>query len=208
MHRLIVDSATYRQSSRENPDGQRIDADNVYLWRFSPARLEAEVVRDAILNVSGQLNTQMGGPGFRDFRMHKHKGSWVYDPIDPVGAEFNRRSIYRTWARGSVHPLLAPLDCPDPSSAAPVRSVTTTPLGALALMNTSFVIRMSEHFATRIRLEAGDDPSAQARRGIQLAFGRSATDEELKLTSEFVSENGLPALCRILFNSNEFLYVN
>ncbi len=107
-----------------------------------------------------------------------------------------------------MHPLLAPLDCPDPSAAAPARSVTTTPLGALSLMNTSFVLRMSDKFAERLQAEAGDDARAQAARGIQLAFGRAARDEELALTGEFIGRNGLPAFCRVLFNSNEFLYIN
>ncbi len=208
MHRLIVSSATYRQSSRANSKASKLDADNVLLWRHAPARLEAEVIRDGILEVAGQLNPKSGGPGFRDFKMYNHKGSWVYDPIDPDGVEFNRRSIYRTWARGSIHPLLAPLDCPDPSSAAPVRSVTTTPLGALSLMNTSFVLRMSEKFAERLRAEAGDDAKAQAARGFLLAFGRPAREEELVLTAEFIGKSGLSAFCRVLFNSNEFLYIN
>jgi hypothetical protein len=207
MHHLIVDSATYRQSSKSNPKAQSVDAGNVLLWRHTPSRLEAEIIRDAILKVAGQLNPVPGGPGFRDFKMYRHKGSWVYDPIDPEGAEFNRRSIYRTWARGSVHPLLAPLDCPDPSAAAPVRSVTTTPLGALSLMNTSFVLRMSDHFAKR--LEAGQsDARSQAARGFELAFGRPAKPRELDLTAGFIERNGLAAFCRVLFNSNEFLYVN
>jgi hypothetical protein len=208
MHRLIVNSATWRQSSQASPRARGIDADNLLLWRHTPARLEAEVIRDAILTVAGELNPQPGGPGFRDFRMFKHKGSWVYDPIDPEGPEFNRRSIYRTWARGSVHSLLSPLDCPDPSSTAPVRSVTTTPLGALAMMNTSFVLRMSEKFAERLRTEAGEDSAAQATHGFLLAFGREATREELELTATFIDKNGLPPFCWVLFNSNEFLYVN
>lgn len=208
MHRLILDSATWRQSSARNGKAMEVDADNVLLWRFQPARIEAEVVRDAILKVSGSLNSKAGGPGFRDFKMYNHKGSWVYDPIDPDGAEFNRRSIYRTWARGSIHPLLSPLDCPDPSSAAPVRSVTTTPLGALSLMNTSFVLRMSDNFANRLEQEAGKEAKAQARRGIELAFSRPATKQEVAITSDFISRNGLSAFCRVLFNSNEFLYVN
>jgi hypothetical protein len=208
MHRQICDSATYRQSSQHNPQAQEIDASNVLLWRHTPSRLEAEAIRDSILKVSGQFNPQMGGPGFRDFKMYKHKGSWFYDPIDPEGAEFNRRSIYRTWARGNVHPLLAPLDCPDPSSSAPARSVTTTPLGALALMNTSFVLRMSDHFAARLEAEAGDDIHAQVYHAYQLALARRPRAEELELTHEFIKNNGLPAFCRVIFNTNEFLYVN
>ena len=208
MHRLMVNSATYRQSSLPDSEAKRVDTDNVLLWRSSPRRLEAEVIRDSILKVAGQLNTTMGGPGFRDFKMHKHKGSWVYDPIDPEGAEFNRRSIYRTWARGNVHPLLAPLDCPDPSSTAPARSVTTTPLGALALMNTSFVLRMSDRFAGRLQREAGDDADAQVTLGFRLAYGRDARKEEIEPSTAFVKKNGLAAFCRVLFNANEFLYVN
>jgi hypothetical protein len=208
MHRLIVESATYRQSSATDAKARGLDAGNRLLWRHVPARLEAEAVRDSILKVSGQLNAQMGGPGFRDFKMYMHKGSWVYDPIDPEGAGFNRRSIYRTWARGSVHPLLSPLDCPDPSAAAPNRSVTTTPLGALAMMNTSFVLRMSDHFAERLAAEVGDEIDAQARRAFQLAFYREAQPEELGLAVAFINNNGLPAFCRVLFNSNEFLYLN
>ena len=208
MHRLICDSATYRQSSKANSQAQQIDAGNVLLWRHTPARLEAEVIRDSILKVSGQLNLKMSGPGYRDFKMYNHKGSWVYDPIDPEGAEFNRRSIYRTWARGNVHPLLAPLDCPDPSSATPVRSVTTTPLGALALMNTSFSLRMADNFAQHLKTEASDGILAQIKRAFQLAFAREPSAEELVLSTAFVKKNSLPAFCRVLFNSNEFLYVN
>ncbi len=207
MHRLIVSSATYRQSSRANPKAEEMDAGNVYLWRRAPMRLEAESIRDSILAVSGTLNPVAGGPGFRDFKMYNHKGSWVYDPIDPEGPEFNRRSIYRTWARGNVHPLLAPLDCPDPSSAAPVRSVTTTPLGALSLMNTSFVLRMSEEMAKRLEAEQ-DDEQKRIRHAFELAFGREATPEDLYLGLGFVKENGLAAFCRVLFNANEFLYLN
>ncbi len=207
MHRLMVSSAAYRQSSRANAKAGKMDAGNVYLWRRSPMRLEAESIRDSILTVSGALNPVAGGPGFRDFKMYKHKGSWVYDPIDPEGPEFNRRSIYRTWARGNVHLLLAPLDCPDPSTATSVRSVTTTPLGALSLMNTSFVIRMSEKMARR--LEA-DKSGEQERIGhaYELAFGRPATPGDIDLAIEFVRKNGLAAFCRVLFNANEFLYLN
>jgi hypothetical protein len=207
MHRLIVNSAAYRQSTQANPKAQEVDSGNVFLWRHTPSRLEAESIRDAILVVSGELNPVPGGPGFRDFKMYNHKGSWVYDPIDPEGAEFNRRTIYRTWARGSIHPLLGPLDCPDPSSAAPARSVTITPLGALSLMNTSFVLRMSAQFAKRLEAERSDLRS-QAVRGFELAFARTATPRELDLTVAFIGRNGLTAFCRVLFNANEFLYLN
>ncbi|MEE3176101.1 MAG: DUF1553 domain-containing protein [Verrucomicrobiota bacterium] len=208
MHKLICDSATYRQSSQENTKALAKDSDNVLLWKRSISRLEAELIRDSILTVSGQLNKKMGGPGYRDFKMYNHKGSWVYDSTDPEGIEFNRRSIYRTWARGNVHPLLAPLDCPDPSASAPVRSTTTTPLGALSMMNTSFVLRMSRKFADRLKAEAGNDINAQVKRGFELAFMRSPKEEEKIIIEDFVKKNGLSALCRVLLNSNEFIYLN
>ena len=208
--RELVLSRTYQLSSdtASRPAELAADAGNVLLWRHTPARLEAEVIRDSILKVSGQFNAQMGGPGFRDFKMYNHKGSWVYDPIDPEGEAFNRRSIYRTWARGNVHPLLAPLDCPDPSAAAPVRSVTTTPLSALALMNTSFALRMSDRFAERLKADAGDDLKAQAERSFQLAFAREPSAQELAISTEFIKDTSLATFCRVLFNSNEFIYVN
>ena len=146
-------------------------------------RLEAESIRDSILAVSGALNPLAGGPGYRDFKMYNHKGSWVYDPIDPEGPEFNRRSIYRTWARGNVHPLLSPLDCPDPSAAAPVRSVTTTPLGALSLMNTSFVLRMSEEMAKRLAAMPG---------GRGMLLGPKSSAFPFSCNSSFTPANSLP----------------
>ena len=206
LHKILT-SHTWRQSAVCHPELRERDPNNRLLHRFPTRRLEAEAIRDSILAVSGALNPVAGGPGYRDFKMYNHKGSWVYDPIDPEGPEFNRRSIYRTWARGSVHPLLAPLDCPDPSSAAPVRSVTTTPLGALSLMNTSFVIRMSEEMAKRLEAMPGDEQK-QIGHAFELAFGRPATPQDLNLGLGFVKENGLAAFCRVLFNANEFLYLN
>ena len=208
MHRLIVNSATYQQSSQMNVEAHGKDADNVLVWRYRPARLEAEVLRDTILKVSGQLNPTMGGRGFRDFHMHKHKGSWVYDAIDPEGPEFNRRSIYRTWARGSIHPLLNSFDCPDPSATAPTRSVTTTPLGALALMNDSFVLRMADHFAQRIEGEERSDRSKQIALAYRHALARDPAPEEIEFSREFIQEHGLAAFCRVLFNANEFVHVH
>ena len=208
MHRLIVNSATYRQSSMMNKAAHSVDADNALVWRYRPSRLEAEVLRDSILKVSGQLNPTVGGPGFRDFKMYKHKGSWVYDPIDPEGAEFNRRSIYRTWARGSNHPLLMTFDCPDPSATTPARSVTTTPLGALALMNDSFVLRMAGHFASRLQEADPSSASVQVVVAHQLVYGRDPEPDELRISKSFVEQHGLAAFCRVVFNSNEFVHVH
>ncbi len=207
LHKTILMSATYRQSSRFRPEAAKVDAGNRKLWRKSPMRLEAEIVRDAVLSVAGKLNATIGGRGYEDFRKVNEKSTWRYDPIDREGDEFNRRTIYRTWARGGRNPLLDTFDCPDPSTTAPARGVTTTPLQALVLLNNPFVLRMSEQLARRVTTESGEAPRKQVKRVYRLAFGRDASDDELKISGEFVQRYGLPAFCRVILNTNEFLYV-
>lgn len=206
IHRLIVTSATYRQSSRPRVAAAKQDAGNRWLWRKSPLRLDAETVRDTVLAVSGDLNREVGGPGYHDFTTFTFN-SQFYDIVDPVGHSFARRSVYRTWVRSGRNPFLEVFDCPDPSTKTPRRAVTTTPLQALSLLNNSFMLRMSEQLAERAQQDAGDDVTVQLQRVATLAYGRSATAEELVTWSEFAKTHGFPALTRVLLNSNEFLYV-
>jgi hypothetical protein len=227
MHRLIVTSSTYRQSSTTagrilNPiesatvevsevseprNPAQIDAGNRLLWRKSPQRLEAEAVRDAILCVTGALNPEIGGPGYADFTTFV-RNSQFYEMVDPIGQSFHRRSLYRTWVRSGRNGFLDVFDCPDPSTLTPDRAITTTPLQALALMNNSFVLRMSDRFAARLVREAGDDAPPQVDRAFQLAYGRPSAPEETELATAFIREHGLAAFCRVVLNSNEFLYVD
>jgi hypothetical protein len=86
--------------------------------------------------------------------------------------------------------------------------VTTTPLQALALLNNSFVLRMSEKLAERLRRDAGDEAARQAERGIALCFGRAMEGKERDRYSRFIADHGLSAFCRVIFNSSEFLYVD
>ena len=207
LHRMFVSSATYRQSSRVNPVGIRVDADNRLLWRMSPRRLEAEVVRDAMLVSSGKLNARVGGPGFQDFKTRNHKNTMHYDPIDPIGPEFHRRSLYRTWARGGRNPLLDTFDCPDPSATSPRRGVTTTPLQALALLNNSFVLRMAEGLAEHVcRVDQPTEATSIARI-FELAYNRQPTEPEMAICQKLVDQHGLRAVARVVLNSNEFLFV-
>ncbi len=207
MHRLIVMSAAYRQATTDNA-AARDDADNRLLWHMRPRRLEAEAVRDTMLAVAGELNPLAGGPGFRDCTEVLRSGSYSYLPGDPIGPEFNRRSIYRTWTRGGRSGLLDAFDCPDPSTTAPRRAVTTTPLQALVLLNNSFVLRMSEAFARRVEREAGGDVEGQIARAYQLAYTREPSPAELDDARPVVEQHGLEVLTRAIFNSNEFLYVD
>lgn len=208
LHRLIVTSDTYRQSSAMRPDAAAIDADNRLLWRYSPRRLDAESIRDAMLAVSGQLNPAMGGPGYQDVRPYFFRGSQFYEPLDPVGKEFNRRSIYRMSARGGRNPLLDTFDCPDPSTTTPKRGSTTTPLQALSLMNSSFSLRMADDLAKQLGTDAKGVIDKQIQRGFELVYGRPASEAELNVSRDVVTKHGLAPFCRALLNANGFLYAH
>jgi hypothetical protein len=207
LHRLIVTSATYRQSSRYSAAAAAVDAENRLLWRKGPRRLEAESLRDTVLSVAGELNPQMGGPGYRDFETFTHNTQF-YVMTDPIGPAFNRRSVYRTWLRSGRNRMLDVFDCPDPSTKTPNRAVTVTPLQALTLMNNSFVLRMADRFADRLRREAGDDVHDLVRRAYQLAYNRRPDGQELRDAVSFVNVHALADFCRVIINSNEFLHVD
>ncbi|MEX2027786.1 MAG: DUF1553 domain-containing protein, partial [Pirellulaceae bacterium] len=127
---------------------QTVDADNRLLWRFAPRRLEAEIIRDAMLAASGELNTQMGGPSFKPFTVTVFN-THFYHLFDSGEPQYNRRTVYRACVNTGKSPLLTVLDCPAPSLSTPKRQETTTPLQALALMNDSFVQRQAEKMAAR-----------------------------------------------------------
>jgi hypothetical protein len=206
LHRLIVNSATYQQISQENPKAMVLDGDDVLLWRFPPHRLEAETVRDAVLAVSGQLNPAMGGPSFRPFDVLKFPAN-AYLPMDKIGAEFNRRTVYRMNVNSGKEPLLDAFDCPDPSVKTPRRGITTTPLQALALMNNSFIQRQAGHLAERALMESGNDLPSAIQTAYRLTLGRTATDGESKRALEAARERSLTNVCWALLNSTEFVYV-
>ena len=207
IHRLMVTSATYRQSSAHNAVAAQIDADNRLLWRRTPLRLEAEEIRDAVLVATGQLNSAIGGAGYRDVRHFAYKGSNFYESVNETGPEILRRTIYRFSPRGGRNPFLDTFDCPDPSVTTPKRAATTTPLQALALMNNALVFTMADDFADRLKREAGETTEAQVKMVYRVAYGREADEQDVQMAIHFVETYGLPSFCRVILNSNEFLYV-
>ncbi|MGK0189783.1 MAG: hypothetical protein ACI9R3_005601 [Verrucomicrobiales bacterium] len=207
LHKLIVTSAAYRQSSRPTNTGIGKDASNRLLWRKSPIRLDGESLRDSMLMVSGALNPAQYGPGFRDVKVEYKDGTTYYTPFDEENDEFHRRTIYRFSPRGGRNSILDTFDCPDPATTAPRRTVTTTPLQALALLNNDFAIRIGKHFVKRIVKEGGHGLPAQVERAYQLAYGRSPDPDETTLAAQLVTQHGLAALVRVLFNSNEFVVI-
>ena len=207
IHRLIVTSETYRQASIFRPDAAGVDANNRLYWRMTPRRLEAEGLRDATLQVVGRLNRDMGGPGYQDFTTYVHN-SQFYEMRDPVGETFDRRSLYRMWIRSGRSPFLDVFDCPDPSATAPKRAVTITPLQSLTLMNNSFVLRMSEALAGRMRQTGVPDLAGEVQNAFQWCYGRNPSELELAESVEMIRRHGRVAFARALLNSNEFLYVD
>jgi hypothetical protein len=207
LHKLILTSNAYKQASRPVPAGMKKDAENRLLWRQNPRRLEAEAVRDSVLAVSGELNPAIGGPGFRDWTVKSQGNNEIYTLVDSQGPEFNRRSLYRMVVRAGTLPLLDVFDCPDPSVATARRTATTTPLQALSLLNNAFMERNAAKWSERLKRETSD-PAVQIQRAYRLAFGREASAEELRFGREFAAQHGLNQICLVLFNTNEFLYVD
>ncbi len=207
MHRLIVTSAVYRQASTSaNGKASALDAQNRLLWRQNPRRLDAESLHDTVLAVSGKLNLERGGPGFRDFN-YTEAYAPIYDYITPDKPELWRRSIYRFVVRTTPHQFMSTLDCPDPANLTPARVNTTTALQALTLSNNEFMLQQARYLAARIEGEASSH-EASVRRAFALAFQRVPTASELRAATPLITEQGLFALCRMLINANEFVYLD
>jgi hypothetical protein len=209
LHRLILASATYRQSAdppaTDAATAARVDADNRLLWRFPPRRIEAEAVRDAMLAMSGALNREAGGPSFKAYTVTQ-LNTYFYHLVDRDEPAFNRRSVYRMHLTTGRSPLLDALDCPAPGVTAPRRRPTTTPLQALALMNDPFVVRQADKLAARLTAESAD-PTAQVNRAFETVFGRPPTKNELAASLQVRGSHGLGTVCWALFNASEFLYL-
>ncbi len=206
IHRLIVTSATYLQSSAPDAKGMAADTGGRLLWRYPPRRLEAEPLRDAILQVSGKLDLRMGGPGFDLFEPN---GNYVkvYTPKKEFGPAEWRRMVYMTKPRMRLDDTFGAFDCPDGGQIAPRRNRSTTPLQALNLLNSPFIVQQAGFFAERLKKEAGDEPESQARLGFRLAFSRDPSPAEVTAAARLIRNHGAMVFCRTLFNANEYLHV-
>jgi hypothetical protein len=222
MHRLIVLSATYRQSSStEGKKGNevrrsassllsslasvQIDSDVRLLWRFPSRRLESESIRDSMLVVSGQLNLKMGGRGFDLF--NNRGGLSGFNPVESFSGDGLRRMIYAHKVRREREAVFGAFDCPDAGQSTARRRESTTPIQALNLFNSRFTLEQADAFAARVKADAGDDPAKLIIRAYELALGRNPSSAELADAKPVVNAYGLSTLCRALFNSNEFLFM-
>jgi hypothetical protein len=217
LHRLIVTSATYRQSSRiaDIPIGQTAkavaaDVDNRFLWRMNRQRLDAECVRDSVLQVTGRLDLRMGGPSDRQFTTRP--GVHVTPVVDY--SQFNldseagrRRSVYRFLFRTLPDPFMEAFDCPSGDELTPLRTSSITVQQALAMWNDAFVARHCEYLAARVQ-GLGATMRDRVAAAVQLVFDRPAREDELREFTTYADKHGLANLCLVLFNTNEFLFVN
>jgi hypothetical protein len=214
IHRLILNSSTYQQSS-ENPAAKdnTVDPENHLLWRFDRRRLEAEQVRDGILYLSNRLNLAMGGPSvypplpadLADAARYGREGGAMWEPNE--SEQDNRRlSIYTFQRRSLPQPMMLAFDAPVFSESCERRSVTTTALQALSMMNGDLVNEEAAHLAERIATTAGPDVSARISSAFETVLNRPPKPDELKKFAD--SGYSLVSICRVLLNSNEFLYVD
>jgi mono/diheme cytochrome c family protein len=205
IHRLVVNSATYRQTSEPRAECLAVDASSQLLWRFPPRRLEAEPIRDAMLQVSGKLDQRAGGPGFSFFEPNDNYVR-VYAPRREWSPDTFRRMVFGTVVRQRPDAVFGAFDCPDAGQIAPKRSRSTTPLQALNLLNSSFTMQQAEFFAERLATEAGHKPEAQVRRAFELAFQREPDRKESAAALRLIRDHGAATFCRALFNANEFVH--
>jgi mono/diheme cytochrome c family protein len=209
LHRQILLSATWRQSSAPNPAGLRVDAGSRLLWRFPPRRLEAEAVRDAILQVAGTLNSQPGGPGFHLLRVER-ENVYHYHPRDDFGPAEFRRMVYAYKIRMEQDDVFGAFDCPDGSLVVPRRGASTTALQALNLFNSRFVLDQADRFAARAAggpVAAAEPDAAAYLAAWRLAFQREPAPGELADARALARDHGFAAVTRALLNANEFLFI-
>ncbi len=207
LHRLILTSNTWRQSSSVSSNS--IDADNRFLWRMNRRRLDADAFRDSVLRISGRLDLTMGGPGIEHFK--KTKGPQATPALDYSDFDWStegatRRSIYRVVWRGIPDPFMETLDFPDLALLTPKRSFSVSALQSLSLYNNDFVLHASGWISERLEKEAA--PDQRVRRAVQLCWQREPTSAELGTFEAYAQSYGLAAFCRVLMNSNEFLFVD
>jgi hypothetical protein len=233
LHRRIMLSNVYQESSASQTQAAQIDPDNKLMWRFERRRMEGEAIRDSMLFVSGLLNPKMGGPGvFPPLPDGVTRGSkYLGWPTEKNPADGNRRSVYVFVKRNLRYPLFEAFDFPDTHESCARRFATVNPTQPLALMNDELVRGWATALASRVLNDQGLMPEQQVERAFRIVFNRAPKDEERKTILEFLDKQAAeigariakPAtvtgmdtartaafvdLCQALLNSNEFEYVN
>lgn len=206
LHHQILNSHTWKQSNRPDERALKIDAGTRLFWRFPIRRLEAEGIRDAMLATSGVLDLdKMGGPGFSAFEVQMENVRH-YHPKQDYGPKDWRRMIYMTKVRQEKDQVFGAFDCPDASMVVPKRSRSTTPLQALNLLNSRFVLQQSDLFAKRLERE-GETVEERVERAFELCFQRNGDEAEVADAVAFIESEGLVQFARAMLNANEFVFI-
>lgn len=206
LQQKILLSATFQQSSTPRAEAVAADAGGRFLWRFSPRRMEAEAIRDSILAVSGALDLSMGGPGFylMDVVVENVMHYFPKDTFTP--AEY-RRMVYQFRIRQTSDSVFTSFDCPDGSSVTPKRNRSNTPIQALNLFNSGFVIQQADLLAERLESESSGEPTARIDLAFQLFYGRIPDERERAASLELIENHGLVSFARAMYNTSEFLFI-
>ena len=205
MIRLMVMSDAFRQSSLPNSNGLEKDAGARLLWRFPPKRVEAEVIRDSILLASGKLNPSIGG---KSYRIHNQKKTYAqWEVVNNYGPHTWRRLLYQERMRRVDDQIFTAFDFPDCGQVRAKRPVSTTPLQALNLLNSQFVLEQTKFIAERAMAESDSKLPAAVERCFHLLLGRTPDKDELKVCLSLADQYDLSIVCRALINSNEFAFL-
>ena len=203
--RLILLSQTWQQDSRPSEAAIAIDAGSRLMWRFPPRRLDAEGIRDCMLAVTGKLDLTQGGPGFSAFEVEMENVRH-YFPKTSFGPVDWRRMIYMTRVRQERESVFGVFDCPDFSQVVPKRSRSTTPLQALNLLNSEFVMQQADLMIERLNDEA-QSPQEKVRLAYELCFSRPAEPAEMDAALAFIEQTDWQQFARAILNSNEFVFI-
>ncbi len=207
LHRQILNSKTWRQSSRPHARGIRRDSETRLLWRFPPRRLAAEAIRDSMLATSGAIDQRMHGPGFKVFEIVMENVRH-YFPRKHYTVNQWRRMVYMTKIRQEQDEVFGAFDCPDGNQVIASRSRSTTPLQALGLLNGRFVLQQARLMAQRCEQNTPNGSSNdRVTQAFRLAYARLPSADELEAATRLANQHGLDALTRALLNSNEFLWL-
>jgi hypothetical protein len=217
VHRLIVTSATYRQSSRPRADAASVDPSNALLARQASLRVSAETVRDAALAVSGLLSKKVGGPSVYPPQHERvvmeafGHNAWKASQ----GADRYRRGLYTMVLRTSPFAQAITFDAPSPQRACSRRDRSNTPLQALTLLNDAAFLEMAAALGERIVREGGSSDADRLRYGLRLCLGRSGSDAEVRRLGEYLrfertaaggsDKNVWTSVASVLLNLHEFI---
>jgi mono/diheme cytochrome c family protein len=207
--RLMMMSSAYQmESAFDDAADAKADPENLYLWRFRPQRLDAEIVRDSMLAAGGNINLAIGGePIFpylpKDILAGQYRGKWANTPEGPAAW---RRGVYVYRRRSLPYPMFDTFDHPDMNVTAGARHVSTVPTQALTLLNNPFVLSQADFLAARVKLE-GSDPESQVKAAYRIALARPATAQEVRIGADLITSQSLTSFTHVVLNLDEFLYM-